>query len=292
MKNCIYCGKEFGIETLKGQIGGHIVNCKMNPKRLEAGKKISKKLRGRINERIKEKYKSFDVNCHSCGKEFSITEFNVDKPKKERYFCCRSCSNKFSSNINKEEKNKKISKALNKKIIKKDKKEIKIRVKKIFFCKSCGKQIGRKNKSGYCQKCLCNTPEFGRKISKALKGTGKTGGYKEKSGTTYSGWFKGIYCNSSWELAYLIFASDHNMEIERNKTGFPYIFEEKKFNFYPDFKIGEEYIEIKGYLNNKEIEKIKQFPHKLKVISKQEIKPYLEYVKQKYGEDFIKMYEK
>ena len=39
------------------------------------------------------------------------------------------------------------------------------------------------------------------------------------------------------------------------------------------------------------IEKIKQFPGKIEVLDSKKMKHILEYVEQKYGKDFIKLYE-
>lgn len=41
----------------------------------------------------KNKWKTFIVKCHKCGKEIEIKEYNVSVPKKEKYFCSRSCAN-------------------------------------------------------------------------------------------------------------------------------------------------------------------------------------------------------
>lgn len=45
------------------------------------------------------------------------------------------------------------------------------------------------------------------------------------------------------------------------------------------------YLEIKGYMNGKDGEKIKQFKHPLKILSTNEILPYIKYVKETYKVD-------
>lgn len=121
----------------------------------------------------------------------------------------------------------------------------------------------------------------------------KVGGFREKGGRGKQGWYKGYYCNSSWELAWVIYNLEHGVKFIRNKKGFPYIFNNKKFNFFPDFIIEStnEYVEIKGYLDGKNKAKIDAFPHKLNVIDKNNIKTYINYVTERYGEDFINLYE-
>lgn len=207
----------------------------------------------------------------------------MDKPKKEKYFCCRNCANKFASNINREDKNKKISESLKGKISPNKGKG------KLYFCKKCNKKLHQKTKFDLCDKCLRSSAEYKNRLSKAMKG--KSGGIRKKGGRGKQGWFNGIFCNSSWELAYLIYCNDHNIEVIRNKKGFPYIFEGQEFKFYPDFIVNGGFVEIKGYLNKKQEAKIKKFPHEIKVISKEEIKPYLSYAKEKYGENFIEIFK-
>ena len=143
------------------------------------------------------------------------------------------------------------------------------------------------SKSGEGRKISAETR---KKLSIALKG--KTGGLKKGGGRSKKGNYKGYWCDSSWELAYIIYCLDKNIGIKRNRKGFEYIFENKKYKFYPDF-LREDgvFIEIKGYMGTKNLAKINQFNDKLEVIDKNGIYPFLEYVIQKYGKDFIKLYE-
>lgn len=118
-----------------------------------------------------------------------------------------------------------------------------------------------------------------------------SGGYIKGGGRGIKGWYKGFWCDSSWELAWIIYQLDNNIEFIRNKEGFEYVFENKKRKYYPDFILNTgEYIEIKGYITEQVKEKIKQFPHKLNVIGKYDIEKYIIYAKEKYGNDFIKLY--
>ncbi len=110
------------------------------------------------------------------------------------------------------------------------------------------------------------------------------------------GWYKGFWCDSSWELAWVVYNLEHNVKFKRNKEGFEYQYKEKKRKFYPDFIIDEIYYEIKGRRNYKALdiknkEKIKQFKKELKVLYSKDIQPYLKYVKTKYGTNFISLYE-
>jgi len=123
------------------------------------------------------------------------------------------------------------------------------------------------------------------------KAASKGGGFRMGAGRGKRGWYKGYWCDSSWELAWVIYNLDHGISFERNREGFTYIFEGAKYKYYPDFIMKDTYVEIKGYENDKFRAKKKQFPQKLKVLYFKEIKPILEYVENKYGKDFVKLYK-
>ena len=74
-----------------------------------------------------------------------------------------------------------------------------------------------------------------------------SGGIKEGSSRGKCGWYKKYWCDSSYELAYLIWNLDNNISLERNKEGFEYIYNGKKHLFYPDFIVNGRYVEIKNY---------------------------------------------
>ena len=119
-----------------------------------------------------------------------------------------------------------------------------------------------------------------------------SGGIRDGSSRGKYGWYKGYRCDSSYELAYLIFNIEHNNKIERNKDGFEYFFNDKKHLFYPDFIVNGEYVEVKNYRSELTDCKLKYFPTKIDIYYKDTMKPYLEYVIDKYGKDFINLYEK
>lgn len=120
-----------------------------------------------------------------------------------------------------------------------------------------------------------------------------SGGYRKGSGRGKSGWYKGYYCDSSWELAFVIYNIEHDIKFERNRRKFVYVYEGKELKYLPDFILDGKYIEIKGYRSKQWEAKFNQFPKEetLEVLMKDEMKPYLDYVIGKYGEDFIKLYE-
>lgn len=117
-------------------------------------------------------------------------------------------------------------------------------------------------------------------------------GYKPGSGRGKKGWYKGYWCDSSWELAYVIYNLEHNIKFIRNKEGFEYEFENKKYKYYPDFILEDgTYVEIKGFLDKKNKTKIESFNKKIIIIDKTKINQYLNYVIKKYGKEYINLYE-
>jgi hypothetical protein len=115
-------------------------------------------------------------------------------------------------------------------------------------------------------------------------------GYIKGSGRGKKGWYQNIWCDSSWELAFVLYHLDNKIPIERNTKRYPYVYNSKTYNFLPDFIVNNEVIEIKGRWTDKEEEKIKQCPIKITIIDKQSIKKYLDYAIQKYGKKYIDLY--
>lgn len=116
------------------------------------------------------------------------------------------------------------------------------------------------------------------------------GGYQEGSGRGKKGRYKGFFCDSSWELAFVIYHLDHGIHLERNKVKLPYEFEGVSRSYTPDFVLGDSLIEIKGYWTEQDLAKAKQHPQ-VKVLQETEMIPYISYVVKKYGKDFIRLYE-
>ena len=74
MNKCLYCGKP---------VKNKYCNPGCENKHLLTGKKRRKELTEKQIQTVKNKWKTFTVNCFICGKEIEIKEFNVHKPKKK-----------------------------------------------------------------------------------------------------------------------------------------------------------------------------------------------------------------
>lgn len=150
----------------------------------------------------------------------------------------------------------------------------------------------------YCSKSFEIYPiQVGKRrfCSKMCSNKGKThgtGGYREGSGRGKSGWYKGYYCASSWELAWVIYHIDHGIAFTKNAEQFPYQFEGKTHYYIPDYIMSDgSYLEIKGYTSAQWRAKLTQFPHPIRVLYKADMKPILDYVCQRYGYDYLRLYE-
>ena len=146
----------------------------------------------------------------------------------------------------------------------------------------------KRNGSKFCSN-ECSILHKRISISQKAKERCRKGEFGGINNDTYKkhkhGWYKGIYCGSSWELAYLMYNLDNNVPIKRCEIIFTYEFAGKTYKYYPDFQIGDTIIEIKGYEDKKA--KAKQLQHpEIKILRKKDLKDIFNYVIAKYGKNF------
>lgn len=104
----------------------------------------------------------------------------------------------------------------------------------------------------------------------------------------------GITFDSSWELAFYIYLRDYGIPFEYHPNiEFPYKIDEDDIKFHvwkPDFKVHDKYIEIKGnHLAEGKDKNKMEFLDNLgvDVITGSDIKPFLDYVANKYGKGYL-----
>lgn len=134
-----------------------------------------------------------------------------------------------------------------------------------------------------------HTLETKMKLSKIAKLRG-IGGYIRGSGRGKKGWYKGFFCDSSWELAYVIYCLDHHIDIKRNVEKRYYSWNGKTKVYIPDFVVDGTVVEIKGFKTEQWLAKL-EANCDIKVLYKEELKPVFAYVRSKYGKDFTSLYE-
>ena len=120
-----------------------------------------------------------------------------------------------------------------------------------------------------------------------------------------------ILFESSWELAFYLYHKDKGHKIIKEPCYFSYVYNKQVHHYFPDFKVGNRYYEIKGnqflkfYKNGKiktlicvydetlnglynaKYKCMKQ--HKVKIITSVEIKKYLDYVNKYYEIEKFKL---
>jgi hypothetical protein len=99
------------------------------------------------------------------------------------------------------------------------------------YCKHCNKVFNSYHKKQkYCSReCASKSPNMG--------------GYRKGSGRSKSGYCDGIYCGSTYELAWVVYNLDNDIPFSRCYDYFCY----SGHKYYPDFIQDSIYIEIKGY---------------------------------------------
>ena len=114
------------------------------------------------------------------------------------------------------------------------------------------------------------------------------GGLRKGSGRGIKGIYQGYYCDSTWELAWLIYQLDHNKIPIRNTESFLYTYKNETHRYYPDFILDDIYYEIKGQKGESWEAKLAQFPKdkKIIVLDKTNIREYIEYAEFKFGKDY------
>lgn len=203
--------------------------------------------------------------CLNCGKETTNEKF-----------CSRSCRTSYNnkhrvfSKQKREEINKKISQT----------QKQKQRINKPKYCSVCGNQISlnkkyRKTCSDQCQNKLRN-----------LHHNHCGGGYRKGACKGKHGYYKGIYCDSTFELAYLIYCLDHNINIQRCQQSFEYEYEGKLHRYHPDFVVDDVIVQIKNFNSPLVDIKLKAVNKPIKIFYSKDLAPIFEYVATTYNKKF------
>lgn len=282
---CKYCGKEFDSGK---QLGGHVVGCDKNPNKKETFEKIKK-------QRAKYKGTPHKVFCEYCGNEYEVicTDYAINRGKYPKT-CSKECAHKLSaSKVDMNEANRKRSLKLKGRpqSFKDEQGNIQLRSLKIYKCNCCGNPIDRTTRRSvlYCSDECMNKMRH-EKLSVAAKKNG-LGGLNINSYFKYkSGWYHGIHCDSSWELAFVLYCELNNLSVKRCELKLPYEYNGKIYNYHPDFEVNGKIYEIKGHWDEKDKEKNKKYSYII-TLDKYSFKPYLEEVIKHYGKNFIDLYD-
>ena len=180
---------------------------------------------------------------------------------------------------------------------------------KKFICEFCGREFSSRVGNTLHQRCcymnpdkvitgVSSTPEKEeerkRKISETMKANKKSGGLRKGSGRGKKGWYKGIQCDSTYELVWVIYNIDHCIQFKRNTTiYYEYEYKGKLHKYYPDFLMPDNsLVEIKGY--HTEVVDIKLnsvSDRKINIYYYNDIKYMFDYIKDVYNKDEISIVE-
>ena len=259
---CKYCKKEFSSQNA---LSAHYSHCKLNPNKTRIETHEVYKSMGE-HSAIVTKHKASTENpiieykfiCEKCGKDVikyihKKEYITLKKKNKIPRFCSRICAN---SHTRTKESIEKVSNTIKLNFYNKTKDEIN-------NCKWCGKTIQKYiviNDKFKIQKFCCDICK--KKYvhnTLSLAQIGKP--HKNYSiGGTYAkhGWYKGIYCDSSWELAFVMYHLDNNIEIKRSTLRLPYLYKGVERIYLPDFEIYDKiYSTILGSDLNKEVNPVR-----------------------------------
>ena len=300
---CPLCSKEFKILN-NTHLKSHDLNViefkKLFPNYEMVSKETSKNLSRKNNinfinyvkkESQKRKSKTIEnfillnKRCKHCEKPILF--------EKRRYvFCNHSCAASFTlkgrkvfytekglenlRNIGKKHAKNFLIKVEN------SKKNKKIIVNYCSFCK-CSFLVGsnNKNKKTCSKECLRKH----QSLNNARQGTyGKCG------------YYKGVFCGSTWELAFLVFNLDKGRDIKRCELTFKYNLEDGGHTYFPDFIMDNIIYEVKGREYGSLVEKneaVRKAGYKIVMIKKKEINPIIKSVKESYKvKNLIDLYDK
>lgn len=282
---CKFCGKEFNKPT---SLGAHVSKCNQNPNSVKTCAKAAETRS--INARQQNPLIVINLKCENCGKSFQQTITQKEFERKIFHKCCsQTCAHSFVAKQVSSETHKKIIQ----KILDSGKTAGFCKRSPSKFCQICGRKIEQYKSKLYCSEECSNIGKH-TKLSIIAKNRCTKGEFGGKNNDTYKkhkhGLYKGFYCGSSWELAFLIWALDHKLNIKRCDKVFTYEYNGKIYNYYPDFEIDGIIYEIKGFEDHKAKAKHNAFPQ-IKYLRKKDLKEQFKYVEEIYGKNYIELLE-
>ena len=168
------------------------------------------------------------TNCPKCNVLFE--EKNKWGIKK---FCSRTCANSRTKSQSEKDA---VSLALSgRKGPASPQKGKELKDREIRVCNECNSEF----------KCL---PSYHSHYCSKDCSKSHLGGYRAGSGRSKSGYYKGIYCGSTYELAWVIYRLDHDLPVIRFNG---YIIYNNNRKYYPDFLDSKHIYEMKGWLCEK-----------------------------------------
>ena len=297
---CI-CGKQF---NSPGKIGGHKSHCKeylssinrlenrINSEKIRAAKDSSKIKANSLNRRKEEldKWLLEKHKCSKCGK--IMTEFYGSG-----IYCSKSCacSHTLSENTKSNISMGLIISATNEcgKVNKRLKELEANYYKNPKRCSVCESVIPYRLRHRKTCSDECTSKLKSITASEVYRRHPQENRNDRSRGNAHFGTYKGIRCDSSYELAFLMSCLDNHKSIERNHSGYKYTFNGVVKTFYPDFIVDGELFEIKNYHSDITDAKVSAMPSNIKfhILYKEDMQSYIAYCKSTYGNNFDSLYD-
>lgn len=244
----------------------------------------------------KKKLNQKSYICKQCGKVFT------EKYSKHSSgdFCCRKCAKQYANKFVDRDKLSKTMKELvrigkvklpqykKSKTLQYKKSKTLIEIQNEYndnpkICPICGKTIPYEKR----KKKTCSM-ECGRKLATLNNPYKNCGGYREGSSKGKHGYYKGIWCDSTYELAYLIYCLDHNIDIKRCTEAFEYELNGKKHTYHPDFVVEGIITEIKNYYRQENDIKLNSINKEKRIYYYEDLIYCFDYVAKTYNKKYRK----
>ena len=121
------------------------------------------------------------------------------------------------------------------------------------------------------------------------------GGYVQGSGRGKKGWYKGFFCDSTYELVYVIFNLDNDIPFKKCQKVYQYLIDGKTHNYHPDFELADgTLVEIEGYHNSLvDIKAAAVKDTKIDILYESDLKYAFDWVENHYAyKELADLYEK
>lgn len=209
----------------------------------------------------------YQHTCEKCQQSYSTSAEWGSKR-----FCCRACAN---SRFRPQELRARVGAKLRGRKSKPESiqkglatRRARGNLRQPHACIMCGGPVHKSHKRTCSRECWIES-----KRAYALK--------QESHGGCHKGKYNGIPCDSTYELAFLIWNLDHSIDIARCNHTYSYTYKGKLYSYKPDFVVEGQVVEIKGWMTSRSKAKLEQNPH-VYLVDKNDIQPFIKYVKTKY----------
>lgn len=152
------------------------------------------------------------------------------------------------------------------------------------------KQTKKNKPQVNCGRASTPEKEFERraKIAAYAKTRG-LGGLTPKAGRGKKGWYKGYFCDSTYELVFVIYNIDNNIFFKRCDRSYSYTVDNKEYRYHPDFELADgSLVEIKGYhteLVDIKLASVNDRP--IKILFEKDLKYAFDWVKKHYSYKYL-----